>query len=95
MRVIEVTLGAGATQILAPNQQAPMANIAVGLLVIAPATAAATLGDNTVTATKGIPVSASAPLVLSFSQPRGSLLSQYWLFGTSGDKVEVLYETAQ
>lgn len=95
MRVIEVTLGAGATQIQAATQQAPQANIAVSLLVIAPATASATLGDNTVTATRGIPVSTSAPLVLTFSQPRGSLLSQYWLYGTEGDLVEVLYETAQ
>lgn len=95
MRVIEVTLGSGATQILVPNQQAPIANICVSLLVIAPATASATLGDNTVTATKGIVISDTVPLILTFSQPRGSLLSQYWLFGTSGDKVEVLYETAQ
>ena len=99
MRVIEVTLGSGATQILIPNQQAPMANVAVSLLVVQKnSTNSVTLGDNTVTDTKGIVIAAGTPgtpLILQFSQPRGSLLSQYWLFGTSGDKVEVMYETAQ
>ena len=95
MRVIEVTLGSGATQIT-PDQNATGASqIYVTTLVIAPAGATATLGDDTVTATKGIPISTTVPLVLTFDTPRGSLLSQYWLYGTPGDKVEVLYETAQ
>lgn len=95
MRVLELTMTGAAVQILVPNQQAPAANICVSLLLIQPATTSATLGDNTVTATKGIvyPTSNVTPLV--FSQPRGSLLSQYYLFGTNGNKVEVLYETAQ
>ena len=99
MRVIQVTLGSGATQILAPTPQAPIANIAVSLLIIQKNTTNnATIGDNTVTATKGIVIAAGTPgvpLILQFSQPRGSLLSQYWLFGTQNDVVEVLYETAQ
>lgn len=95
MRVIEVTLGSGATQILVPNPQAPMANVAVSFMAVQPATASATLGDNTVTATRGIAIPTGTIFQLQFSQPRGSLLSQYWLFGTAGNTVEVLYETAQ
>lgn len=106
MRVIQITLNGSAQQILVPNQQAPIANVCVSLLVVQnDSTTAAdvvTLGDNTVTATKGIVIPAassatapSAPLILAFSQPRGSLLSQWWVFGTSGQTVTILYETAQ
>lgn len=95
MRVIELTMTGSAVQILVPSAQAPIANVAVSLMVIQAATANATLGDNTVTATKGIVLTFGTPYFFPFSQPRGSLLSQYWLIGTNGDKVEVLYETAQ
>lgn len=95
MRVIELTMTGAAQQILVPSAQAPAANVAVSLLLIQPATTSATLGDNTVTATKGIVIPATNVTPLVFSQPRGSLLAQYWIIGTSGNKVEILYETAQ
>ena len=95
MRVLELTMTGSPVQILVPSAQAPIANVAVSLLLIQPATTSATLGDNTVTATKGIVIPTSNVTPLTFSAPRGSLLSQYWLIGTNGNKVEVLYETAQ
>jgi len=95
MRVIEVTLGSGATQITPNVNSGESTPIWVSTLVLRPTTTAATLGDNTVTATKGIVIAASATLSLTFSAVRGSLLSQYYFYGTNGNVVEVLYETAQ
>lgn len=95
MRVLQLTMTGAPVQILVPNPQNPQANIAVTMLVIQPNTAAATLGDNTVTATKGIVIPAAAIQEFTFNTARGSLLSQYWLYGTSGDTVTILYETAQ
>lgn len=97
MRVLELTMTGAAVQIT-PNTDG-IANqgqpIYVTTLLIQPATAPATLGDNNVTATRGIvyPTSNVTPLI--FNNVRGSLLSQYYLFGTNGDKVEVFYETSQ
>jgi len=95
MRVLEITLAAGANQITPntnslANQGAP---IYVGTMTIQPATTAVTLGDNTVTATRGIVIPAGTIYTLQFWGTRGSLLSQYWLFGTAASKVEILYET--
>jgi hypothetical protein len=89
MRVIEVTLGAGATQLTTDQ------SLYASFMLVSASTAVATLGDNTVSSSKGIPLGIGTPLALTFSQPRGSRLSDYWLVGTANDKVEVLYETAQ
>lgn len=95
MRVLELTLGAGATQVT-PNTDT-LANqgqpIYVSYMLVQPATDPCTIGDNTVTATKGIVIAAGVAQPFQFNQPRGSLLSQYYIFGTSGAKVEILYET--
>jgi hypothetical protein len=95
MRVIELTMTGSAVQItpnVGANQTTP---IYVTHMLVQPATTAATVGDNTVTATKGIVIASGVAQLFTFAQPRGSLLSQYWIIGTNGNKVEVLYETAE
>jgi hypothetical protein len=95
MRVIELTLGSGATQVT-PNTNT-IANqgqpIYVSFMLVQPAADPCTIGDNTVTATKGIVIAAGVAQQFQFQQPRGSLLSSYYIFGTQGAKVEILYET--
>jgi hypothetical protein len=87
-RMITVTLGSGATQIsttAAPFNQMVVQNIG---------SASANLGDATVSATIGIELAASAAAnsivsIGPFSGQQGDA-SQYWLYGTSGQKVAVL-----
>jgi len=95
MRVIELTMTGSAVQVTANVGALQSTPIYVTYMLVQPATTAATLGDNTVTATKGMVIPAGTIQPLTFAQPRGSLLSQYWLIGTNGNKVEILYETAE
>ena len=95
MRVLELVMTGSAQQVFVPNAQAPMATPYVTMMIVQPATAAATIGDNTVTATKGIVIPAATAQQFNFHTVRGSALSQYWIIGTASDKVEILYETSQ
>lgn len=87
-RLITVTLGSGATRIVATptyfNQ----------MIVQNDATASANLGDSTVTATTGITLAASgaADSIVSigpFSGQQGDA-SQFYLYGTASNKIAVL-----
>jgi hypothetical protein len=95
MRVIQLVMTGAPVQLLVPSAQNPQGNVAASLMMVQANTANATIGDNTVTATKGIVLTAGTVYPFDFSAVRGSLLSQYWFFGTSSDTVTVLYETAQ
>jgi hypothetical protein len=97
MRLIQLTLGSLATPIV-PAATTNTLPIWVSTLVIQNnAAAAIRIGDNTVTSTKGIALNPSAvgPETLTFQMVRGSLLSQWYIFGTAGNIIDILYETAQ
>lgn len=95
MRILQVTLTSAATQISANS------NIYCSLLIIQDnAAALVRVGDNTVSGTKGIVLlpNATPPGGGSItSQPliiRGTHLQDWWLFGTAGNIIDILYETA-
>lgn len=87
-RSIQVTLGAGATQIsatAAPFNQMVVQDNAVAFCRV---------GDATVSATKGISLVAagaagSSVTIGPFSGQQGDA-SQYWLFGTAAQVIDVL-----
>lgn len=85
--LIQVTLGATATQISASN-------INVQSLVVQNNTASDTcrVGDSTVTTSKGLLVNASGSYNLTLNFPRGTILSQWYIAGTQNDVIDVLYE---
>lgn len=90
MRLIQVTLGAAATRITTAQIYTPL------LAIQNNAAAVVRIGDNTVSATKGIAVAAGStttqnPFVVTRSDNRISL-RDYYLFGTAGQLVDVLYE---
>ena len=93
MRTIQVTLGAGATPITTnPNLYASV------LIVQNNAAAVVRLGDSSVSATKGIAMANGSPggsTTLTFAFPRGAHLSEYFLFGTAAQVIDVLYESAE
>lgn len=90
MRLLSVTIAAGT------RTQITTANIYASVMVVQANTATAYLGDDTVTSTTGIPLlTTAAPLVIPFDIRRGSLLSQYYVAGTTGDVVNILYETSE
>jgi len=87
-RLIQVTLGAGATQISATSAYFNQMNVRNS------AAAVARLGDSTVSSTKGIALAAanaanSEIVIGPFAGMQGDA-SQYWLFGTSGQLIDVL-----
>lgn len=100
MRSIQVTLGSAATPIVSgetvggvPSQ----ARIAFQLLIIQNNAAhVCRVGDATVSATKGIALASGSvtptpPLLIAPSLEYSSDLSEYYLFGTAGDVIDVLY----
>ena len=92
MRLIQVTLGAGATPITTNN------NIYCSMLAINNnAAAVVRVGDNTVSATKGISLAAAGvgSTSLTFAFPRGTHLSDWFLFGTAAQVIDILYESAE
>jgi hypothetical protein len=91
MRIIQVTLGAGATPITTNN------NIYCSMLAIDNnAAAVVRVGDNTVSATKGISLAATGGIAtLTFAFPRGTHLSDWFLFGTAAQVIDILYESAE
>ena len=87
-RLIQVTLGSGATQISAT------AALFNHMIVQNNSAATARLGDANVSSTNGIELAASgaANSIISigpFSGQQGDA-SQFYLFGTSTDKIDVL-----
>jgi len=99
MRILQLTLGSGATAISPNLNSTSSEQIYVSLLVIGNASGhTIRIGDSSVTSTTGIGLatgSPGTPLVLNFETIRGSLLSSWYILGTSGEKVDILYETAQ
>jgi hypothetical protein len=97
MRIGQVTIPAGGQIALATNQDFVNGGYSIycSLLIIQNnATHNIRVGDNTVSATKGIllfPTGSitEAPLIL-----RGTLLAQWFIFGTAGDVIDFLYETS-
>jgi hypothetical protein len=89
--LVQVTLGAGATQI------SPL-NINIQSLVVQDnAVHNIRVGDSTVTTSKGLLLAAASPapggsLNVTLNFPRGTILSQWYVAGTQGDVVDVLYE---
>lgn len=90
MRLIQVTLGSGATPITTNT------NIYCSLLICQDNAAAnVRIGDNTVSATKGILLALGTPggsATLQINTPRGTHLADYFLFGTAGNLIDILYE---
>lgn len=90
MRLLQVTLGAAATRITS-------AKIYTGNLAIQNnAAAVCRVGDNTVSATKGIALAAGSTTTQTAFVVRRSdnrvFLADYYLFGTAGQVIDVLYE---
>lgn len=99
MQIIQVTLLAVATPILAPSAtQTPSQNrIAFQSLIIQNNSAhSCRVGDASVTATTGIALASGSttsqiPLVITPPLEYSSDLSEYFLFGTAGDVIDVMY----
>lgn len=95
MRLIQVTLTASATAVTTNN------NLYASVVAIQNnAAAVCRVGDNTVSATKGIALAAGSTttqsaLVLAPATPRGIHLSDLFLFGTTSQLIDVMYETAE
>jgi hypothetical protein len=83
MRLLQIT--ASATRAQATTQ-----NLYASVLIIT-ATAGNFLGDDTVTTTNGVPLSATAPLVIYAPTPRGIPLNSLWVVGATGT-ANILYE---
>lgn len=91
MRLIQVTLGTAATRITTGKIYTP------SLFIQNNAAAVVRLGDNTVSATRGIALSpsvAGAPggSFTNYRPDNRIFLDSYFLFGTAGQVIDVLYE---
>lgn len=96
MRIIKVTCGAAATQITTN------ANLYASIIALQDNGAAGMwIGDNTVAANNGIylapaatpPGGGSGTFQMAF--PRGTHLVDWWVLGTTGQILNVLYESAE
>ena len=87
--LIQVTLGAGATQISKHG-------INFKQMIIQNNTSADTVrvGDSTVSSTKGILLTAGSAFNAGALNIQAGILSGYYLFGTAADVIDVLYEPA-
>ena len=94
MRILQVTIGSGTNTQVTTNT-----NIYCTIIVFQDnAGANCRIGDSTVTSTKGIQLATGSPggsATFQINTPRGSQLSQYYIAGTTGNVIDVLYETAQ
>lgn len=86
MRVIEITLTGSAQQVTTANIYSPFVTFANN-----DATNAYTVGDNTVTATKGVVVAKGTNYSVQ-RQDNRIPLKNYYVIGTAGSKAEILYE---
>lgn len=99
MQLIQVTLLAGATPIVSPSAtQTPTQNrISFQTLLIQNNSAnVCRVGDSSVSATKGIALAAGStttqlPLAIVPPLEYSSDLSDYYLFGTAGNVIDILY----
>lgn len=96
MRCIKVTIPAGGTVQITTNP----AIFASALCLQNNGATNMTVGDNTVAAGNGIllapgtaPPGGSIALTLAF--PRGTHLIDWWVLGTAGQVLNVLYESAE
>lgn len=91
MRLIQVTLTSTATPITTSKLYSPVLNIQNNTATVV------RVGDNTVSATRGIALAAGtspAPggaITISRSDNRIPLFN-YFLFGTSGQVIDIMYE---
>lgn len=98
MRIIQVTLLAGATPIVAQNATQNSTQLCESfqtLIIQNNAAAICRVGDRTVSATKGIALAPtpSLPFVITCPLQYSSDLSEYYLFGTPGNVIDVMYLT--
>lgn len=90
----QANLGSGATQLVHPSS--PTAQINCRQVIIQNnASNVMRLGDSTVSSTKGLVLNGSS--AGSFNSGAvtiyNSYLSDFWVFGTSGDVVDIFYNT--
>lgn len=93
MRILQITLGAAATRVTTN------ANLYASIIIFQNSAGhAVRIGDNTVTATTGIALATGSPggsATFQIFAPHGTHLQDYYLFGTAGDVIDILYENAQ
>lgn len=94
MRIFQVTM-TGSAQELASVLTQTMSVYCSVLQMQNNGTHQMRIGDNTVTANRGQIIQASGGLYTAPCPPRGTRLADWWVIGTSGDVLDVLYETAQ
>lgn len=93
MRVIKVTIGSSGTTQITTNNSLYASIIALQCQ----GAAAMTIGDNTVATTGGIELSPGTPggsATFQMAFARGTHLADWWVNGTAGQVLIVLYETA-
>jgi hypothetical protein len=92
MQIISVTLLATATPIVAQNSTQNRISFQT-LIVQNNSAAVCRVGDQTVSATTGIALAPtpSLPLVITCPLEYSSDLSEYFLFGTAGNVIDVLF----
>jgi hypothetical protein len=86
MRVLEITLSGSAQQVTTAQIYTPFVTFANN-----DATNSFTVGDNTVTATKGVVVPKGTTYTVTRNDNR-ILLKNYYVIGTAASKAEILYE---
>lgn len=85
MRLIQVTMTGSKQQVTTGQIYSPFVTFQNN------GSNAMRIGDNTVSATKGINLSASGAFTVQRADNRVPLFS-YFVIGTSGDKLDILYE---
>lgn len=96
MQLLQVTLGAAATP-LASAATSTLGLYCSALVIQNNSASVMRIGDSTVSATRGILLAAGTPGGSSTFQiplERGTLLEQWFVFGTAATVVDVLLETA-
>jgi len=97
MRILQLTM-TGSAQELAPVLGGLNQGIGIYCSVLQMqnnGTHSMRVGDNTVTASRGQLIGPSGGLYTAPCPPKGTRLSDWWVIGTSGDILDILYETAQ
>lgn len=91
---LQATLGSGATQLVPPSS--PTAQINCRQVIIQNnASHVMRLGDSTVSSTKGVTLNGSGAGSFNSGPVEiyNSYLSDFWVFGTSGDVVDIFFNT--
>ena len=93
MRIGQITLTSSATPLIAAGSPNVYAS---ALQVQNNSIHNARVGDNTVTASRGVAIgSVGGGFYTAPCPPKGTLLNQWFVFGTAGDVIDFLYESAQ